>query len=95
MYIDVFIEKMTAAFAVQASHIFSTKYSGVRDIYICNFNEALTNDVISFEQLGPAVLETHHKFQEEFLAESVEIFESLILQYFIGCILQSQASQRH
>ena len=74
---------MRAAFALQKLHTsFQQKYSGIRDIYICNFNEVLINDVISFEQLGPAVLETHHKFQEEFFAESVEIFESLIAPVF-------------
>ena len=43
-----FAEKMCVAF-----HIFSAK-----NLHICvsldvNFNESLTNDVVSFEQLGP------------------------------------------
>ena len=49
-----FAEKMWVAFAVY-SHFFSKKFQ-----YICvsldvNFNESLTNDIVSFEQLGPGV----------------------------------------
>ena len=52
-----FAEKMWVAFALQSySHFFSKKFQ-----YICvsldvNFNESLTNDVVSFEQLGPDLL---------------------------------------
>ena len=35
------------------SHFFNKKYWWVTDINIWNFNETLTNDVVSFEQLGP------------------------------------------
>ena len=40
--------------SVKASHIFfNKKYREISDINIWNFNETLTNDVVSFEQLGP------------------------------------------
>ena len=43
--------------SAKATHIFSAK----KFQHICvsldvNFNESLTNDVVSFEQLGPAFL---------------------------------------
>ena len=39
------------------SHIFSTKNDSVFVILMFeNFNETLTNDVVSFEQLGPEIL---------------------------------------
>ena len=55
-YTDIFVEKMTEAFAMQASHIFFNKNIGVFEIlkFLRNFNETLTNDVVSFEQPGPA-----------------------------------------
>ena len=34
------------------SHFFNKKYWHISDIYVWNFNETLTNDVVSFEQLG-------------------------------------------
>ena len=44
-----FAEKMWVAFALQkATHIFLGK-----NISILNFNESLTNNIVSFEQLGP------------------------------------------
>ena len=52
-----FAEKMWVAFALQKLlTFFSKKFQ-----YICisldvNFNESLTNDVVSFEQLGPGLL---------------------------------------
>ena len=40
------------------SHIFSTTNIGKLQIfYISNFNEMLTNDVVSFEQLGPDLVQ--------------------------------------
>ena len=35
------------------SHFFNKKYWHILDINVWNFNETLTNDVVSFEQPGP------------------------------------------
>ena len=35
------------------SHFFNKKYWHISDISVWKFNETLTNDVVSFEQLGP------------------------------------------
>ena len=45
---------MWEAFAVQ-KHLkfFRQKYWHIWDINVWNFNETLTNDVVSFEQLAP------------------------------------------
>ena len=40
--------------AAKATHIFSAKYQNICVSLDVNFNESLTNDVVSFEQLGPA-----------------------------------------
>ena len=51
-----FAEKMWVAFAVQKLlTFFQQKISAYLRItrYDVNFNESLTNDVVSFEQLGP------------------------------------------
>ena len=49
-----FVEKMRAAFAMQKLHtFFQQKYQLIWDINVWNFNDTLTNDVISFEQPGP------------------------------------------
>ena len=46
---------MREAFALQKLLIFfNKKYWPNPDINILNFNETLTNDVVNFEQLGPA-----------------------------------------
>ena len=45
---------MREAFAVQKLlTFFQQKYWYIWDINVWNFNETLTNDVVSFEQLGP------------------------------------------
>ena len=56
-YTDIFVEKMKKTFAIQKLlTFFSTKkYWGIWDINVWNFNETLTNDVVSFEQQGPVV----------------------------------------
>ena len=47
---------MREAFAVQKLlTIFQQKYWRISDMNILNFNDTLTNDVFSFEQLGPEV----------------------------------------
>ena len=43
---------MSEAFA-KLLKFFNKKYWRIRDITVLNFNETLTNDVVSFEQLGP------------------------------------------
>ena len=48
---------MREAFAEQKrksfSHFFNKKYRGISETDVRNFNETLTNDVVSFEQPGP------------------------------------------
>ena len=45
---------MREAFALQKLFtLFQQKYRHILDISIRNLNETLTNDIISFEQLGP------------------------------------------
>ena len=49
-----FAEKMWVAFAQQSySHFFSKKFQHICISLDVNFNESLTNDIVSFEQLGP------------------------------------------
>ena len=51
--IDIFVEKMRAAFAMQKLlTLVQQKYCGILDINVSNFNATLTNDTISFEQPG-------------------------------------------
>ena len=47
-----FVEKMCSK---SYSHFFSKKFHHIRVSLDVNFNESLTNDVVSFEQLGPVV----------------------------------------
>ena len=54
----LFAEKMWVAFAMQKlsksySHFFSKKFQYIRVSLDLNFNKSLTNDIVSFEQLGP------------------------------------------
>ena len=45
----------------EASHIFfNKKYWHIWDINVWNFNEALTNDVVSFEKPGPDLYQAPH-----------------------------------
>ena len=51
--------KMREAFALHCksfSHFFNKKNCHIWDINIWNFNDTLTNNVVSFEQLGPELL---------------------------------------
>ena len=54
-----FAEKMWVAFALlhckSYSHFFSKKFQNICVSLDVNFNESLTNDIVSFEQLGPGV----------------------------------------
>ena len=48
-----FAEKNVSSFCTaKATHIFSAKNFSIF-IFGVNFNESLTNDIVSFEQLGP------------------------------------------
>ena len=54
-----FAEKMWVAFA-KATHIFfSKKFQHICVSLDVNFNESLTNDIVSFEQLGPGIWQIH------------------------------------
>ena len=45
---------MWVAFAAKATHIFFSKnFQHICVSLNVNFNESLTNDIVSFEQLGP------------------------------------------
>ena len=50
-YTDIFVEKMRETFALQKL----LTYWHILDINVWKFNETLTNDVVSVEQLGPAL----------------------------------------
>ena len=53
-YTDIFCWKNQRC--AKASHIFSTKNIGIFEKLTSeNFSETLTNDIVSFEQMGPAV----------------------------------------
>ena len=48
---------MWVAFALQSySHFLSKKFQRICVSLDVNFNESLTNDIVSFEQLGPDFL---------------------------------------
>ena len=49
-------EKNMSSFCKSYSHFFSKKFQHICISLDVNFNESLTNDVVSFEQLGPGVL---------------------------------------
>ena len=42
------------------SHFFSKTFQHIRVSLDLNFNESLTNDIVSFEQLGPALQSNAH-----------------------------------
>ena len=44
---------MSSFCTAKATHIFSAKNISIFAYHDVNFNESLTNDVVSFEQLGP------------------------------------------
>ena len=51
-FLKFYAEKMWVAFA-SYSHFFSKKFQNICVSLDVNFNESLTNDIVSFEQLGP------------------------------------------
>ena len=48
-----FAEKMCSAYCKSYSHFFSKKFQHICVSLDVNFNESLTNNIVSFEQLGP------------------------------------------
>ena len=44
---------MSSFCTAKATHIFSAKNFSIFAYHSVNFNESFTNDIISFEQLGP------------------------------------------
>ena len=44
---------MSSFCTAKATHIFSAKHFSIFVYHDVNFNESLTNNVVSFEQLGP------------------------------------------
>ena len=48
-----FAEKNVTSFCKSYSHFFSKKILRICLSLDVNFNESLTNDIVSFEQLGP------------------------------------------
>ena len=57
-YSDIFCWKNVSSFCTaKATHIFfSKKFQHICISLDVNFNESLTNDIVSFEQLGPVLL---------------------------------------
>ena len=49
------------------SHFFSKKFHHICVSLDVNFNESLTNDVASFEQLGPDIAVQVHRFEWTFI----------------------------
>ena len=45
---------MSSFCTAKATHIFSKKFQHICVSLDVNFNKSLTNDIVSFEQLGPA-----------------------------------------
>ena len=60
-FLIFFAEKMRVAFALlhckSYSHFFSKTFQHICISLDVNFNESLSNDVVSFEQLGPDCLQ--------------------------------------
>ena len=59
------------------SHFFSKKFQNICVSLEVNFNESLTNDIVSFEQLGPGLYMLGKTFRQHF-----EIFFLLLLIFF-------------
>ena len=54
-YSDIFCRKNVSSFCKSYSHFFSKKIQHICVSLDVNFNKSLTNDVVSFEQLGPDI----------------------------------------
>ena len=63
------------------SHFFSKKFQHICISLDVNFNESLTNDVVTFEQLGPDFFKVSKyqtsKFHGEFMSPALFLFEVL------------------
>ena len=57
-----FAEKMCSAKSY--SHFFSKKFQHICVSLDVNFNESLTNDIVSFEQLGPGAIRKTYESAE-------------------------------
>ena len=57
----------------KATHIFQQKFRHVCVSLDVNFNESLTNDIISFEQLGPDNLGFHRPLKFYFIAPGIVV----------------------
>ena len=70
---------MSSFCTAKATRIFSAKNFSIHCICVSldvNFNESLTNDVVSFEQLGPVLpYLTHHSLTFELLIIFLLIIE--------------------
>ena len=60
------------------SHFFSKKFQHICVSFDVNFNESLTNDIVSFEQLGPVVLNLSLNCANAYLKDMSQQVISLI-----------------
>ena len=51
-YTEIFCWKIESSFCKSFLYFLNKKYLHISDIYIWNFNEMLTKNVVSFEQPG-------------------------------------------
>ena len=63
------------------SHFFSKKFQHICVSLEVNFNESLTNDIISFEQLGPDCLDTQADLSLCLVHMSKGTFSDVQLKY--------------
>ena len=78
-----FAEKMWVAFALQKLlTFFSKKFQHICVSLHVNFNESLTNDVVSFEQLGPGYLLLIWSYGMTFEISADNLHECFLLKFF-------------
>ena len=67
-FLIFFAEKNASSFCnAKATHIFfSKKFQHICVSLDANFNKSLTNDVVSFEQLGPGLITSYHIWTSHF-----------------------------
>ena len=70
-------------------HFFSKKYWLISDINAWNFNERITNDIVSFEQPGPSTLQYYDGSGQANSADQKQIV--LNGEYFINCWLRHES----
>ena len=71
---------MRKAFA-RFSHFFQQKYWRIFDINVLNFNETLTNDIISFEHPGPVLV---FLFMSCYCSKKDIIFKNICATLLLG-----------